>query len=215
MIRYNAETGKNQVLVNDLGFANGVALSKDEDFVIVMETLTSRITKYNLKGSKAGKQEIFIEGLPGMPDNVHSDTKDGFLVSLVLYVDDDYPQLSQNLIPYPALRRLFARLLNLLEAPFKCLNSCYPNYYAEKIIHYVGGFESMLFLSPKIVPVLRINSEGKIVDAAYGKDGLIAGISSAHVHDGYLWLGSPFAEYIARVPLERAFPDLVRKDDDI
>lgn len=208
LVRYNAATKKNQVLVHDLGFANGVALSEDEQFVIVMETTRSRITKYNIKGPNAGKSETFIEGLPGLPDNVHSDNNNGFLVSLVVYADSQHPHLSQSLTPHPYLRRMAARLLMLLEAPFKCLNSYYPNIYAEKVAHYIGGFESFLFLAPKVVTVLRIDNKGKIVEAAYSTDDNIASISSAYIHNDFLWLGSPFAEYIARVPLKQAFPDL-------
>ncbi|XP_001605615.1 adipocyte plasma membrane-associated protein [Nasonia vitripennis] len=208
LIRYNAATKKNQVLLQDLAFANGVALSEDEDFVIVLETIASRITKYHLKGPKAGKHEIFVEGLPGMPDNVHSDNRNGFLVSLVVYGDSENPIISTSLMPHPFIRRMAARLLALIEAPFKCLNTYYPNPYAEKIVHFIGGFESMKGLTSQTVVVLRINNKGNIVDAAYSTDEKISGISSAYIHDGYLWLGSPFAEYVARVPLKKAFPDL-------
>ncbi|OXU30113.1 hypothetical protein TSAR_003789 [Trichomalopsis sarcophagae] len=208
LIRYNAATKKNQVLLQDLAFANGVALSEDEDFVIVLETIASRITKYHLKGPKAGKHEIFVEGLPGMPDNVHSDNRNGFLVSLVVYGDSENPIISTSLMPHPFIRRMAARLLALIEAPFKCLNTYYPNPYAEKIVHFIGGFESMKGLTSQTVVVLRIDNKGNILDAAYSTDEKISGISSAYIHDGYLWLGSPFAEYVARVPLKKAFPDL-------
>jgi hypothetical protein len=177
--------------------------------------MMSRIIKYNIKGPKAGKQEIFVEGLPGMPDNIHSDNSNGFLVSLIVYADSQHPQLSQSIMPHPYIRRLGARLLAILESPFKCLQSYYPNYYAEKVIHYIGGFESMLLLTPKTVAVLRINENGEIIDAAYTNDGNISGISSAFIHDDFLWLGSPFNEYIARVPLKQAFPDLAIKNQHI
>ncbi|XP_014205300.1 adipocyte plasma membrane-associated protein-like [Copidosoma floridanum] len=209
LIRYNAANKKNQVLVHDLGFANGVALSEDESFVIVSETSTSRITKYNLKGSNAGKSEIFVEGLPGMPDNIHSDTKNGYLISFAAYADSQNPILPQFLIPYPNLRRLAARLLMLLEAPFKCLQSYYPNYFTEQFIHFVGGFESIIFIVPNVVVVARMNKNGEIIDAAYGTNRKMSGITSAYIHDGFLWLGSDHAEFLGRVPLQQVFPDLI------
>ena len=91
LIRYNAATKKNEVLVKNLGFANGVLLSDDESFVIVLECLTSRMIKYHLKGPKAGQHEIFAEALPGLPDNVHSDGQGGFLVSLIVSIDSEHP----------------------------------------------------------------------------------------------------------------------------
>ncbi|XP_011504709.1 PREDICTED: adipocyte plasma membrane-associated protein-like [Ceratosolen solmsi marchali] len=206
VFRYDAKTKKNQVLVDNLAFANGIALSKDEDFIIVAETFASRIIKYNLKGPNAGKWEIFAEGLPGM---INSDNNSGFLVSLVIYADEEHPQLLQSVMPHPYIRRMSARLLTLLEAPFKCLQIYYPNYYTEKIIHYLGGFENILFLNTNIVTILRIDNKGKIVDAAYNTDGRISGISTAYIHNEFLWLGTPFSEYISRVPLKQAFPNLL------
>ncbi|XP_014238925.1 adipocyte plasma membrane-associated protein-like [Trichogramma pretiosum] len=207
LIRYEAATKKNQVLVHNLGFANGLLLSSDEKFVVVAETLNSRIIKYNIKGPKAGKHEIFIEGLPGLPDNIHSDNNKGFLVSLIVYADEERPQLHQSLMPHPYIRRMLTRLLALLELPFKLLQTYYPNYYAEKAVHFLGNFESVMFITPKTVTVLKINEAGQILDAAYTTNGKIGGISSAFIHDKYLWLGSPFATYIARVPLNVAFPN--------
>lgn len=39
------------MLLKDLYFANGVALSKDESFVLVAETFQYRISRYWLKGT--------------------------------------------------------------------------------------------------------------------------------------------------------------------
>jgi len=38
--------------------------------------------RYYLKGVKKGQSDIFIDGLPGYPDNIRSNTKGGFYVSL-------------------------------------------------------------------------------------------------------------------------------------
>jgi hypothetical protein len=209
VFRYDAKTKKNQLLSENVAFSNGIVLNKNEDFIIVAETVASRIMKYNLKGPNAGKWEIFIEGLPGMPDNIDLDNNGGFLVSLVTYADEEYPQLAQSVMPHPYIRRMAARLLTLLEAPFKCLQTYYPNYYAEKAIHYLGGFESVKFFQSPIVTVLRIDTKGKIIDAAYATDERIGGVSTAYIHNDYLWFGSPFLEFISRVPLKQAFPKLL------
>lgn len=54
LIHYNAKTKENTVLIDGINFANGVALSEDEEFVIVAETAGSRILRYYLKGPKKG-----------------------------------------------------------------------------------------------------------------------------------------------------------------
>ena len=51
---FDPASGKTEVLLKDLYFANGVALSANEDFVLVNETYRYRISRYWLKGEKAG-----------------------------------------------------------------------------------------------------------------------------------------------------------------
>lgn len=62
--------GDLDVLLDGLVFANGVALSEREDFVLVAETGSYRIHKVWLTGDRAGRSEIFVENLPGLPDNL-------------------------------------------------------------------------------------------------------------------------------------------------
>ncbi|XP_047369502.1 adipocyte plasma membrane-associated protein-like isoform X2 [Vespa velutina] len=211
LFRYNAATKTNEVLLKNLGFSNGVKLSKDESFLIISETLTSRIIKYNLKGAKAGQQEILLEGLPGIPDNIHTDNHGGFLVSLYTYIDSENPQLMQILIPHPNLRKMIVRLFTLIEAPFKLIQNVYPNFYTERIIHAIGSFETLSFLTEPKSVILHLDSKGKLVDAAYLINEMNA-LSSAFIHKGYLWLGSPHSEYVARVPLKQVFPHLAQKE---
>ncbi|MGB0521532.1 MAG: SMP-30/gluconolactonase/LRE family protein [Flammeovirgaceae bacterium] len=74
-LSYNPSTQETKVLLDGLYFANGVALSQAEDFVLINETYRYRIQRYWLKGPKAGSAEIFIENLPGFPDNISSNQK--------------------------------------------------------------------------------------------------------------------------------------------
>ncbi|CAK9822315.1 Adipocyte plasma membrane-associated protein Hemomucin [Anthophora retusa] len=209
LFRYNAATRQNEVLMQNLAFANGVLLSDDESFVIVAESLTSRVIKYNLKGPKAGQHEVFADALPGLPDNVHSDGQGGFLVSLIIYIDSQHPFLPQSLMPHPYLRKMLSRLSYLIEAPFKLLQDVYPNYYAERVLYSVGSFDISRLLDTKHTSViLRIDKTGKVLDAVYSEDKKVNDISSAYLHNGYLWLGSPWKESIMRVPLKQALPDL-------
>ncbi|XP_034941398.1 adipocyte plasma membrane-associated protein-like [Chelonus insularis] len=208
LIRYNAATKKNEVLLKDLGFANGVKLSKDESFVIVAEIMTSRIIKYYLKGPKAGKSEIFIEGLPGMPDNIEPDGEGNFFISLVVYADEEHPQIPQSLAPHSNIRKMLVRLLTLIEAPFKFFEQTYPNYYTKRIIHWIGHFESMNFMMTPKTTVLRVSPDGKVLNTLDNTNEQIFGISSAYPFGDYLWLGSPFNDYIGRVNLDKVVPGL-------
>ena len=80
-MKYNKSTKQVTVLLRDLAFANGVALSKDRSFVLVAESGTCRILRYWIKGENAGKVETFAD-LPGYPDNIRRNSKGEFWVAV-------------------------------------------------------------------------------------------------------------------------------------
>jgi len=51
-------------------FANGLELSKDNSYLLVSETSKYRVLKYWLKGTKKGTSEVFLDNLPGFPNNI-------------------------------------------------------------------------------------------------------------------------------------------------
>ena len=57
-------------MLDRLMFANGVALGPGDEYVLVNETLAARITRYWLRGPKAGQSDVFASALPGYPDNL-------------------------------------------------------------------------------------------------------------------------------------------------
>lgn len=62
--------GELSELVTGLAFANGVALDDDEASVFVAETSRYRIHRHWLVGERAGRTEVFLDNLPGFPDNL-------------------------------------------------------------------------------------------------------------------------------------------------
>ena len=67
---YDPSSKKLTTLSNGNYFANGLALSQDESFLLVSETSRYRILKYWIKGPKAGEQETLMDNLPGFPNNI-------------------------------------------------------------------------------------------------------------------------------------------------
>ena len=106
LLRYDPETDETQTLMEDLHFANGIALSADESFVLVNETWRYRIQRYWLDGERAGEAEVFADNLPGFPDNVARDEDGLFWVAIPT------KRLSNvdGLHPYPWLKSLVAKL---------------------------------------------------------------------------------------------------------
>lgn len=66
-----------EVLLEGLQFANGLAPSADESFLVIAESGACRLTRYWLTGPGAGRGEPFVEDLPGMPDNIWRAGPDG------------------------------------------------------------------------------------------------------------------------------------------
>lgn len=105
-MRYDPNTSTVTVLMRELNFANGVALSGNEDFVLVSETYQYRIHRYWLAGPQAGKSEIFIDNLPGFPDNISYNGKDKFWLALFTIRSG----VLDTLHKYPILKSLLTRL---------------------------------------------------------------------------------------------------------
>ena len=109
---YDPSTDTVDLLLDGLQFANGVALSQKEDFVLVNETGSYQVRRYWLSGEKAGTDDIFSTNLAGFPDNITRAEDGGFWLALIkprnLLVDwlSDYPtlrlissRLPQSLLP--------------------------------------------------------------------------------------------------------------------
>ena len=58
------------VVDQGLRFANGVALSTNEDFVVVAETAGICLVRHWISGAKAGRRDLLCQDLPGYPDNI-------------------------------------------------------------------------------------------------------------------------------------------------
>ncbi|GJP29375.1 hypothetical protein CLOM_g16493 [Closterium sp. NIES-68] len=104
-----------ETLLDGLYFANGVALSQNEDFAVVAETSRYRLTRYWLKGPKAGTSEIFLDNLPGSPDNINSNGKGIFWVCLVI----PRQTVTDLIHPFPFLKALIGLLpIKYLQPPY-------------------------------------------------------------------------------------------------
>jgi len=64
------EDGEVDVVLDGLAFANGVALSRHEDFVAVAETAARTVVRLWLAGERAGQRDLLVDDLPGYPDNI-------------------------------------------------------------------------------------------------------------------------------------------------
>nr|QKV49916.1 hemomucin [Locusta migratoria] len=203
LLKYSPTTNTSEVLLDKMLFPNGVLLSDNEDFVLVSETYASRIRRYYLKGEKKGSTDIFVDKLPGLPDNLSHDGKGGYFVPLVMAADKDHPAINHIISGYPILRKFLVRLLALVEMPFQFIERFYPNYYTKRATHWIGHFESVQFVGPKRTTILRLDKDGKVLDSMHCLDGTLSSISEVIEFEDALYFGSPFNSYIGRIKLEK------------
>ncbi|ATL32588.1 Strictosidine synthase precursor [Streptomyces formicae] len=62
--------GSPEVLAGGLEFANGIVLAPDASHLVVAETGARRLMRLWLTGANAGRLEVFLDDLPGYPDNL-------------------------------------------------------------------------------------------------------------------------------------------------
>ena len=99
--------GRVDVVIDGLAFANGVALSRAEDFVVVAETGARTVVRHWLTGPNAGMRDLLCADLPGYPDNV-SLGSDGLL--WVALPGPTEPLLERLQAGPQGVRKLAARL---------------------------------------------------------------------------------------------------------
>ena len=173
LLAYEPSNRTTTVLLDGLSFANGVAVSPDQSFVLVCETWKYRIRRYWLVGPKEGETDIFIDNLPGFPDGVSSNGRDRFWVALVS------PRISplDSLLPFPRFRKALQRL-GVLD--FRNADGDSARY----------GF------------VLGLDTGGAVVHNLQDPTGMYYdSITSAEEHDGKLYLGSNAQDAIGRLPV--------------
>ncbi|PUA79638.1 SMP-30/gluconolactonase/LRE family protein [Nocardioides currus] len=100
------------VVLDDLAFANGVALSSDEQFVAVAETGARTVVRWWIGGPRAGERDFLVQDLPGYPDNI-SRGSDGLIWVTIASPTDPLVERLQT-APLP-VRKLVTRIPEALQ----------------------------------------------------------------------------------------------------
>ncbi|XP_039133319.1 protein STRICTOSIDINE SYNTHASE-LIKE 5-like [Dioscorea cayenensis subsp. rotundata] len=106
LLSYDPKTNQTLVLALDLYFANGLALSPDEHAIVFCETLLRQCKKYHIKDEKKGTIELFIQNLPGFPDNIRYDREGHYWIGLTA----GKTRLWDLIFKYPFIRKLLVAL---------------------------------------------------------------------------------------------------------
>lgn len=105
LMKYEPQSEQVSVLLKNLSYANGVALSKDGEYILIIETTTCRVLRYWLETPKTGTLEVFAD-LPGFPDNIKRSPRGGFWVGIYSRRE----KIIQWILSYPWIGKVLLRL---------------------------------------------------------------------------------------------------------
>ncbi|KAM5546939.1 protein STRICTOSIDINE SYNTHASE-LIKE 5-like [Rosa sericea] len=149
LLSYNPSTKETKVLVRDLYFANGVAISPDQNYVIFCETFMKRCRKYYLQGEKKGSIENFIDNLPGSPDNIRYDGEGHYWIAIPMGTS----AILNKALGYRFIRKGMAIVEKyIVSRPYKEKNSgvMAVNLEGEPTAHYSDPDLSLITSGIKI-----------------------------------------------------------------
>lgn len=176
VIAWDATSGRSTVLADGFYFANGVTLGPQGESLFVTESAAYRIVRVWLKGPKAGSREIFVDNLPGFPDNISWNGRDRLWVAIASPRD----ALLDRLAEQPWLRSLIAKL--------------------PASIHHALAFKPI-----KHAFALGFDLDGRLVaNLQHRAADAFAPITSVEEHGPWLYFGSLTQPSIARLPLAAA-----------
>jgi len=205
LVSYNLRTQKVMVLVEEINFANGVELDPSENFLLFCETGLARVHKYWLKGEKAGSSELLAENLPGLPDNIRLNDNGNYYVGL-------YPRIPGKLHileflgPHNWARKFVSRLVGMVMLPVKLINAILPLRMTQQFEYWCGNLEPFAHLAPPYGLVVEVDGDsGDIVSSLHATNGAVRFIAEAFIMDRWIFFGSPYNNYLARIPKRLRF----------
>lgn len=175
LMKYEPESAQSTVLLDGLAFPNGVALSKNNDFLLISETFHCRILRFWLQSSKAGTLEVIAQ-LPGFPDNIKRNGKGEFWVAMhsrrgkLLEWFLSHPWIGRTLLKIPKMKNL--------------------------ILSYSEWRKSAGLAA-------RLSEEGEILEIFEPRLGnRWSSISEVYERDGNLWIGSVSTPFLGKYEIE-------------
>jgi len=171
LLVYDPATRTARTLLGGLNFANGVAVSHDQNYVLVNETGSYRVIRYWVAGPKKGKAEPLIDGLPSFPDNISVGLDGRYWVAFVSPRNPLIDKLSGK----PFLRKVIQRMPAFLRpkaVPYghviaidgggKVLADLQDTKGSYPINTSVTETKDYLYIGSLVAPVLARLSKAKI-----------------------------------------------------
>lgn len=177
LLCYDPQTDATRTILRGLIFPNGITICPDGQSLLFAETWACRVSRYWFDGPQKGKREIFMDNLPGYPDNINRGSNGTYWVALLGMRTRTFDLAMRK----PGFRRRMARRLAADEWLF-------PNINRGCVVHASDRGD--------VLEVLWDRS---------GENH--PSITSTCEHKGWLYLGGVSNNRIGRVRLADADPD--------
>jgi hypothetical protein len=106
LFKYNVKTNQTSLLLDNLFFANGIAISHDENYVLVVESTRYRVSRYWIRGERIGQSDVFLDNINGVPDGISKASDGGYWIALVSKRSPILDKFSNN----PLARKIISRI---------------------------------------------------------------------------------------------------------
>ncbi|KAK9697323.1 hypothetical protein RND81_08G030000 [Saponaria officinalis] len=171
LLKYNPSANEVSLVLDNLCFPNGVAVSEEQDYLLVCETWKFRCLKHWLAGDLQGKTEVFIDNLPDGPDNINLAPDGSYWIALVQLTDKRFDFVHTSKIA-KHLIATFPGILDIMQA-----------FNKKATVMRVSADGKVLEKYD--------DPEGKVVNF----------VTSAVEYEGNLYLGSLKADFVGKLPL--------------
>ena len=136
---------------------------------------------------------------PGPVDNLNPTSKGGLLAGLISKreVGGKFNLFFDFVLAKSMVNRYFLRIFYNLNTALKYLQSLSPDsVFLEKALHYTAHFKTYQVVTEPSA-ILEYDKEGNVIKSWQGTE--LKAISEAALVDGWLYLGSPWNKFAARV----------------
>lgn len=188
LIRYDRKGEKCDVLLEDMGYPNGLCISHDGKWLIVTESWNHTLSRYPLDDIRTGTQKTLIPNMPGYPGRIVPAADGGYwmclfgmrteLVELVLTESDFRKEMMATSEPAHWI------------APSLCYDRD-PYEYCQ-----IGAVRALGYLKPWAPPrsyglVVKLNNDFEITKSFHSRsNGLRHGITGLCDHENRLFISS-------------------------
>jgi len=209
IFHYDPTTKKLHTVIDAVYYPNGIQLSPNEDFLIFSQHILHNVMKYHLKGPKQGQLEVFMDNLPGLPDNIRPSGRGTYWIGLYTPRVPDEPSLWERLdcCSHFQIGQLFVYgFLELVVSAFDAVKYVAKFYQPFPILDEMQN-EVRNFITNSVHHgdyglIVEFNMNGEILRTLHSPHGIVNKVSQATEHEGTLYITSPVNNFIGKYKLK-------------